>query len=70
MRQIEWIYDQLQSLSTETLVLIINELELKYKIPDDEYKKMALSVLYSAQSGNNITHKQKRVLVNIIGQPN
>ena len=67
MSQIEWVYDQLQSLSAETLVKIIDELELS--VPDNAYREMALDVYSKAKAGQRITHKQKRVLVNIIGQP-
>ena len=67
MSQIEWVYDQLQSLSAKTLVQIIDELELE--IPENSYQKMATDVYNKAKSGREITFKQKRVLVNIIGQP-
>jgi hypothetical protein len=67
MSQIEWVYDQLQSLSVETLIRIIDELGLD--IPDNAYKDMALDVYNKAKKGYPLTHKQKRVLVNIIGQP-
>jgi DNA-binding PadR family transcriptional regulator len=67
MKQIEWVYNQLQSLSPKTLVQIIDELECD--IPENEYKEMATDVYRKAKSGSRITDKQKRVLVNIIGQP-
>ncbi|RHW31890.1 hypothetical protein [Oceanobacillus profundus] len=67
LSQIEWIYTQLQSLSKETLVQIIDELNLD--IPDNDYKDMATDVYNKAKTGVPLTHKQKRVLVNIIGQP-
>lgn len=66
LSQIEWIYDQLQSLSEETIVKIIDELELD--IPNNAYKDMATDVYTKAKNGVSLTHKQKRVLVNIIGQ--
>lgn len=66
MSQIEWVYAQLQSLSTKTLVQIIDE--LGGTIPDNDYKQMATDVYNRAQRGEAISHKQKRVLVNIIGQ--
>ena len=65
--QIEWLYDKLQSLSAETLVKIIDELELD--IPNNDYKEMASDVYNQAKSGKELSFKQKRVLVNIIGQP-
>ena len=67
MRQLEWVYNTLQSLSAETLVLIIDE--LGFGIRDDNYKQMAADVYNQAKAGRKLTHKQKRVLVNIIGQP-
>ncbi|MED4718260.1 hypothetical protein [Bacillus badius] len=67
MTQIEWLYDQLQSLSTETLIRIIDELDCG--IPDNAYKEMATDVYNKAKARCELTHKQKRVLVNIIGQP-
>ena len=67
MRQIEWLYMQLQSLSSKTLVQIIDELELD--IPDNDYKQMATDVYNKAKSGIEVSYKQKRVLVNVIGQP-
>lgn len=67
LKQIEWVYNQLQSLSPETLVQIIDELKLD--IPDNEYKKMATDVYSKAKQSLPISEKQKRVLVNIIGQP-
>jgi hypothetical protein len=67
MSQIEWVYNQLQSLSRDTLVQIIDELGLD--IPKNEYEKMATEVYIKAKRGYPITHNQKRVLVNIIGQP-
>jgi hypothetical protein len=66
MTQIEWLYDQLQSLSTKTLIQIIDELNCG--IPNNAYKEMATDVYNKAKSGYELTHKQKRVLVNIIGQ--
>lgn len=67
MSQIEWVYNQLQLLSEKTLINIIDELNLD--IPDNAYKEMAVDVYNKAKSGARLTHKQKRVLVNIIGQP-
>lgn len=67
LSQLEWVYNQLQNLSAKTLVQIIDELNLE--IPDNTYKKMATDVYHKAKLGYQITHKQKRVLVNIIGQP-
>jgi hypothetical protein len=67
MNQIEWVYDQLQSLSAKTLVQIIDELQLE--ILDNSYKEMATNVYNRAKAGHELTYKQKRVLVNIIGQP-
>ena len=67
MSQIEWVYNQLQSLSTETLVKIIDELGTE--IPDNAYKDMATDIYSKAKAGFPISYKQKRVLVNIIGQP-
>ena len=67
LSQLEWVYDQLQSLSSETLVKIIDELHLD--IPNNAYKEMATDVYNKAKSGYHLSHKQKRVLVNIIGQP-
>lgn len=67
MNQMEWLYDQLQSLSAETLIIIIDELKLE--IQNDKYKDMATDIYKKAKQGHSITHKQKRVLVNIIGQP-
>ena len=67
MSQIEWVYNQLQSLSSSTLVQIIDELDLD--IPDNDYKKMATDVYEKAKAGDAVSFKQKRVLVNIIGQP-
>lgn len=66
MKQIEWIYNQLQSLSSKTLVQIIDGLNLD--IPNNEYKEMATDIYNKANSGIELSHKQKRVLVNIIGQ--
>lgn len=66
LSQIEWIYHQLQSLSSRTLVQIIDELGCE--IPDNEYKEMASDIYNKAKKGEPISHKQKRVLVNIIGQ--
>ncbi|MCA1027152.1 hypothetical protein LCM23_13710 [Cytobacillus kochii] len=57
----------LQSLSAETLIKIIDELELD--IPNSTYKEITTDVYNKAKSGSPITHKQKRVLVNLIGQP-
>lgn len=67
MNQIEWVYEQLQALSPKTLVGIIDELRLEIK--DNAYKVMATDVYTKAKAGQPITHKQKRVLVNIICQP-
>lgn len=67
VNQIEWVYAQLQSLSANTLVQIIDELKLE--IQDNEYKAMALDIYERAKLGNELSFKQKRVLVNIIGQP-
>lgn len=67
LSQIEWFFDQLQSLSAETLIKIIDELELD--IPNNTYKEITTDVYNKAKSGSPITHKQKRVLVNLIGQP-
>jgi hypothetical protein len=67
LSQLEWVYDQLQSLSEETLIRIIDELDLD--MPNNAYKEMATDVYNKAKSGFSLTHKQKRVLVNIIGQP-
>lgn len=67
MSQIEWVYEQLQSLSVKTLVQIIDELECG--IPDNSYKEMASDIYNKAKLGHLISHNQKRVLVNIIGQP-
>lgn len=65
--QIKWVYNQLQSLSASTLVTIIDELQLD--IMDNDYKEMATDVYERAKAGGKLTHKQKRVLVNIIGKP-
>lgn len=65
--QIEWVYSQLQALSVETLIRIIDELELD--IPNNDYREMALDIYNKGKSGVHLTHKQKRVLVNIIGDP-
>ena len=67
MNQIEWVYSQLQALSVSILVQIIDELGLD--IPDNEYKAMATDIYSQAKAGREISFKQKRVLVNIIGQP-
>lgn len=67
MSQLEWVYNQLQSLSVKTLILIIDE--LNDGIPDNQYKEMATDVYNKAKAGVMLTHNQKRVLVNIIGQP-
>jgi hypothetical protein len=69
MTQIEWVYNQLQALSPETLIRIIDELGGEDVIPNNSYKEMASDVYKKAKSGFSLTHKQKRVLVNIIGQP-
>ena len=69
MNQIEWVYSQLQALSVSTLVQIIDELGLGLNIPDNEYKAMAVDIYSRAKAGREISFKQKRVLVNIIGQP-
>lgn len=61
------MYSQLQALSVTTLVQIIDELGLD--IPDNDYKAMATDVYSMAKEGREISFKQKRVLVNIIGQP-
>lgn len=66
LNQLEWIYEQLNSLSTSTLVKIIDELECE--VADNEYKEMSLDVLSKARLGYGLSDKQKRVLVNIIGQ--
>lgn len=65
--QVQWLYEQLQALSAGTLVKIIDELNLD--IPDNDYKEMATNVYDRAKNGGTLSHKQKRVLVNIIGQP-
>lgn len=67
MNQTEWIYMQLHSLSTQTLIQIIDELALD--MPEGPYQKMATDVYQKAKAGTVLTDKQKRVLVNIIGQP-
>lgn len=67
MNQLEQLYDKLQSLSPATLLKIIDELNLE--IQNDSYKEMATDVYNKAKEGKPLTHKQKRVLVNIIGQP-
>lgn len=67
MTQIEWVYTQLQSLSTKTLLQIIDELQCQ--IQDNAYKEMAVDIYKKAKEGYELTDKQKRVLVNIIGQP-
>lgn len=67
MTQIEWVYNQLQSLSAKTLVQIIDELEID--MPVGKYQEMSTDVYNKAKAGREITFKQKRVLVNIIGQP-
>lgn len=69
LSQIEWVYSQLQSLSTETLVKIVDELGGESAIPKNSYQDMALDVYRKAKAGYELTHKQKRVMVNIIGQP-
>lgn len=66
MSQIEWIYDQLQTLSAETLVKIIDELGCG--IQDDYYKEMSLDIYRRVKNGYSITDKQKRVLVNVFCQ--
>lgn len=68
MTQIEWVYIQLQSLKTETLIQLIDELECEF--PKGKYRDMATDVYKKAKEGMELTDKQKRVLVNIIGQPN
>lgn len=65
--RLEFVYGQLQSLTVETLIEIIDELGCI--INDNDYKEMATDVYNKAKAGNEITHKQKRVLVNIICQP-
>jgi hypothetical protein len=65
--QIEWVYNQLQSLSTKTLIQIIDE--LGYGIANNAYKEMANDIYEKAIAGKTLTPKQKRVLVNIICQP-
>lgn len=67
MNQISWIYDQLQSLKTATLIQIIDELKLT--VANDSYKEMATDIYNQAKQGCELTYKQKRVLVNIIGKP-
>jgi hypothetical protein len=67
MNQIEWVYNQLQLLSEGTLIQIIDELGLE--IQENEYKKMTTDIYNKAKAGANLSPKQKRVLVNIIGQP-
>lgn len=67
MTQIEWLYKQLQSLSTETLVRIIDE--LGFGIEENEYKEMAADIYEKGKAGRSLSDNQKRVLVNIIGQP-
>ena len=67
MSQIEWVYNQLQSLSTNTLIQIIDELGCG--IEENSYKEMATDIYEKGKSGFELSHKQKRVLVNIIGQP-
>lgn len=69
MHQLEWIYNKLQSLNASTLVQIIDELELISLLPKDDYYEMAIDIYGKAKDGYNISHKQKRVLVNIIGKP-
>ena len=49
MSQIEWIYDQLQSLSAETLVKIIDELGCGFQ--DDYYKEMSLDIYRRVKMG-------------------
>lgn len=66
MSQLERLYDTLQALSQETLIQIIDELELE--IPDNQYKEMAEDVYFKGKHGIPLTYKQKRVLVNIIGR--
>jgi hypothetical protein len=66
LSQIERLYDRLQSLSAETLIRIIDEAGCT--IPDNAYKEMATDVYNKAKAGHTLTYKQKRVLVNIIGQ--
>lgn len=66
MSQIEWIYYQLQSLSAETLVKIIDELECGFQ--DVQYKEMSLDIYSCVKNGYSISDKQKRVLVNVFCQ--
>lgn len=68
MTQIELVYDRLQSLSASTLIQVIDELELEF--PNNKYREMSMDVYSKAKDGFPITHRQKRVLVNIIGQWN
>lgn len=67
MTQLEFLYDQLQALSAKTLVLIIDELKLE--MPNNEYRAMSIDIYNKAKAGKSISDKQRRVLVNIIGQP-
>lgn len=69
MHQLEWLYDQLQRLRARTLVQIIDELDLIKDLPADSYQEMSLDIYNRAKVGAPVSHKQKRVLVNIIGQP-
>jgi len=67
MTQLEHVYEQLHALSPATLVLIIDELKLQ--IPNNAYRDMAVDIYTKAKAGKKISDKQRRVLVNIIGQP-
>lgn len=69
MTQLEWVYDQLQRLRARTLVQIIDELDLIKDLPNDTYREMSLDIYNRAKYDLPVSHKQKRVLVNIIGQP-
>lgn len=66
-RQLTHVYDQLNQLTARTLVTIIDELDLT--IPENKYANMTRDVLRQARAGNTLTDRQKRVLVNLIGQP-
>lgn len=63
--QLESLFDTLQSLSPSTLVQIIDEAGCE--IVDNGYKEMATDIYNKAKAGKWLSHKQKRVLVNIIG---
>lgn len=67
MTQLEHVYEQLHALSATTLVLIIDELKLE--IPNNAYHDMAVDIYQKAKAGKPLSSKQRRVLVNIIGQP-